>query len=719
MLFAVDSVPAVLAVSHEQFIVFSSNAFAILGLRALYFLLADLHGRFRYLQQGLAIILAFVGVKMIISEWYHIPTWLSLCHRARAGRRRSAARCKSTGERTSRSTRRRRAEHAADVRCDVAGPTPTRRHRRDAPVASAAWRSSTTTSSGCARRCRSSTSSAAVRARCARSGATGSGCARSTPRRRRRSTSARRPAATSASAATSRGDVFTFVQEIEHVDFVGAVEQLAAKAGIQLTLHHRPASRKERQRRKQLVEAMATAVEWYHERLLERPDARAGPRLPPQPRARRRRRPPFKLGWAPDDWDALSREAGHRRRPAARRRASAFTNRRDRLQDAFRARVLFPIFTENGEAVAIGGRILPGSTDPAKYKNSPETPIYAKSKTLYGLNWAKADIVAADQVDRVRGLHRRDRLPPRRRAAGGGHVRHGVHRGARAAAEALRQPGRAGVRRRRRRARARPSGSTSGSRSTRSQVSVARFPEGKDPGELAAARPGGAGARRSTTPLPFLGFRLRPGARAASRRASPEERARLGRAGDGGRQRAPRRQRAQAVRRPGRAAGRPAGRRPRARSPSGARGARRCSVSAAARAGPCARTPSSSPIALLAAGLGRRSPSGWSRSCSPTTSHRRAFLAVADAERRPRRGASRRADPEAREVLERAAVADLERRRRGRGPQPDRRGRAARARAGAARPAIPTQIRDDAEARVQLEELARRRSRPRRRRSGC
>ena len=78
VVFAVDSVPAVLAVSREQFIVFASNAFAILGLRALYFLLADMHNRFTFLQQGLAIILAFVGVKMIIAEWYHIPTWLSL-----------------------------------------------------------------------------------------------------------------------------------------------------------------------------------------------------------------------------------------------------------------------------------------------------------------------------------------------------------------------------------------------------------------------------------------------------------------------------------------------------------------------------------------------------------------------------------------------------------------------------------------------------------------
>jgi TerC family integral membrane protein len=78
VVFAVDSIPAILAVSREQFIVFSSNAFAILGLRALYFLLADLRDRFRYLQQGLAVILAFVGVKMIVAEWYHIDTFVSL-----------------------------------------------------------------------------------------------------------------------------------------------------------------------------------------------------------------------------------------------------------------------------------------------------------------------------------------------------------------------------------------------------------------------------------------------------------------------------------------------------------------------------------------------------------------------------------------------------------------------------------------------------------------
>ena len=78
VVFAIDSIPAILAVSREPFIVFSSNAFAILGLRALYFLLAGMADRFRYLNLGLAVILGFVGIKMLVVEWYHLPTWLSL-----------------------------------------------------------------------------------------------------------------------------------------------------------------------------------------------------------------------------------------------------------------------------------------------------------------------------------------------------------------------------------------------------------------------------------------------------------------------------------------------------------------------------------------------------------------------------------------------------------------------------------------------------------------
>ncbi len=78
VVFALDSIPAILAITRDPFIVYTSNAFAILGLRALYFVLADVVGRFAYLRQGLVAVLAFVGVKMMISEAYEIPTAVSL-----------------------------------------------------------------------------------------------------------------------------------------------------------------------------------------------------------------------------------------------------------------------------------------------------------------------------------------------------------------------------------------------------------------------------------------------------------------------------------------------------------------------------------------------------------------------------------------------------------------------------------------------------------------
>jgi tellurite resistance protein TerC len=78
IIFAVDSVPAVLAITRDTFIVYSSNVFAILGLRALYFALADILPRFRFLHQGLAAIVIFVGTKMIVSEHFPIPAVTSL-----------------------------------------------------------------------------------------------------------------------------------------------------------------------------------------------------------------------------------------------------------------------------------------------------------------------------------------------------------------------------------------------------------------------------------------------------------------------------------------------------------------------------------------------------------------------------------------------------------------------------------------------------------------
>jgi tellurite resistance protein TerC len=78
IIFAVDSIPAIFAVTDDAFIVFSSNAFAILGMRVLYFMLASAMHRFIYLKQGLSIVLVFVGVKMLSEEWVHMSIWVSL-----------------------------------------------------------------------------------------------------------------------------------------------------------------------------------------------------------------------------------------------------------------------------------------------------------------------------------------------------------------------------------------------------------------------------------------------------------------------------------------------------------------------------------------------------------------------------------------------------------------------------------------------------------------
>jgi tellurite resistance protein TerC len=78
ILFAVDSIPAILAITRDSFIVYTSNVFAILGLRSLYFALAGMMKLFHYLNYGLSVVLIFIGIKMLLPERYHVPTWAAL-----------------------------------------------------------------------------------------------------------------------------------------------------------------------------------------------------------------------------------------------------------------------------------------------------------------------------------------------------------------------------------------------------------------------------------------------------------------------------------------------------------------------------------------------------------------------------------------------------------------------------------------------------------------
>lgn len=321
------------------------------------------------------------------------------------------------------------------------------------------------------------------------------------------------------------GDVFKFVQEIDHVDFVQAVEKLASRSGV--TLHYTTGGEgQDRQRRKKLVEALDAAVEWYHQRLLTSPDARAARDYLRQRGLSGDVARQFRLGWAPDDWDLLS---SHLRKEGfsadvLNDTGLAFANRTGRLQDAFRARVMFPIFTDTGEAVAFGGRILPGSPDPAKYKNSPETKVYFKSKTLYGLNWAKADVVKHDQVVVCEGYT--DVI---------GFHRSGVTRAVATCGTALTEEHVRILKRFASRVVLAFDADAAGQGAAEKfyewekkyqvQVAVARFPDGKDPGDLALTDPDSLAVAVDEA-MPFLGFRVNRVVTSTPLR-SPEDRARV------------------------------------------------------------------------------------------------------------------------------------------------------------------------------------------------
>ena len=187
------------------------------------------------------------------------------------------------------------------------------------------------------------------------------------------------------------GDAITFVQEIEGLDFAGAVEMLAGRVGIQLRYDSRDESAA-RGRRKRLLEAVAAARDFYHQRLLDGRDA--GP-------ARHYLRSrgydgdlvrQWKLGWAPDDWDVLARRL-ELSDEDLRDSGLGFVNRGGRQQDFFRGRVLFPINDERGDVVGFGGRVMPDADGPKYLNTAAEAKTYDKSRVLYGLYEHRRQIV--------------------------------------------------------------------------------------------------------------------------------------------------------------------------------------------------------------------------------------------------------------------------------------------------------------------------------------
>jgi DNA primase len=191
------------------------------------------------------------------------------------------------------------------------------------------------------------------------------------------------------------GDAITFLREIEQLDFVGAVETLAGRVGIALRYTDRGGG-EERKHREHLHDQVERAVEWYHQRLRTGSDAAAARKYLRQRGFDAEEVAHYRLGWAPRGWDELTR-ALRLSKDDLEATGLGLLNRRGRLQDFFRGRVLFPILDERGRPIGFGGRKLPDDEGP-KYQNSRDNELYHKSRALYGLHWAKADVVASGEV---------------------------------------------------------------------------------------------------------------------------------------------------------------------------------------------------------------------------------------------------------------------------------------------------------------------------------
>ena len=190
------------------------------------------------------------------------------------------------------------------------------------------------------------------------------------------------------------GNAIDFVMRRDRIEFIDAMKLLGEQAGIEMP---RYGASKQKAGEKQALLDMQSAACAFFEKLLSDPQQGSAAR---EYLAERRidaesiKR--FQIGFAPDAWDGLLRgPVGRKFAPQqlALGGLAKVRERGDGFYDTFRNRLMFPIRDENSRVIAFGGRVMPGSQDPAKYLNSPETPLFSKSRCVFGLDLARQKMV--------------------------------------------------------------------------------------------------------------------------------------------------------------------------------------------------------------------------------------------------------------------------------------------------------------------------------------
>ncbi|HLQ80680.1 MAG TPA: DNA primase [Brachybacterium sp.] len=202
------------------------------------------------------------------------------------------------------------------------------------------------------------------------------------------------------------GDVISFVQKINHLSFVEAVEMLAARYGVQLQYEDAGEGRGDRPdfgTRRRLLDAHAIAEEYYREQL-DTPAAEVGRRFLTERGFDQEAAARFGVGFAPEGWDSLSGVLRGRGFTEAELTASGLVSQGRRgIYDRFRGRLVWPIRDITGNTIGFGARRLLEDDQGPKYLNTPETAIYHKSSVLYGLDLARKEISSQHRVVVVEG----------------------------------------------------------------------------------------------------------------------------------------------------------------------------------------------------------------------------------------------------------------------------------------------------------------------------
>lgn len=200
------------------------------------------------------------------------------------------------------------------------------------------------------------------------------------------------------------GDVFSFLQKIDHLTFTDAVERLAGQVGVQLRYEDGQAPNREPQgKRQRLLEAHQVAQAYYSEQLSS-PEASAGRQFLSDRGFSREAAEKFGVGYAPKGWDSLMRHLRGRGFTEPELEASGLLSQGSRgMYDRFRGRLVWPIRDVTGDTIGFGARKLYEDDKGPKYLNTPDTPLYRKNQVLYGIDLAKREIGKRKQIVVVEG----------------------------------------------------------------------------------------------------------------------------------------------------------------------------------------------------------------------------------------------------------------------------------------------------------------------------